>query len=144
VSSVLLPLAPLLMSTCCPDPRPIADGAGGADGSTGGSARLSVIQKQVFDGTGRCVTDCHEGGSAAADLRLNKGKSYQSLVNVASKQIASQVRVIPADADDSYLVRKLEGGPGIVGKQMPHQLPPLAQADIDLVRSWITRGASDD
>jgi len=131
----------LLLSACCPDPQPASDGAALSDG-VGGGTSLSVIQTQIFDH--HCVTDCHEATSPAANLRLNPGKSHENLVNVASKQVTSQVRVIPGNADRSYLVRKLEGGPGIVGDQMPRLAPARPQAEIDQVRVWITRGAPND
>jgi len=111
------------------------------DGS-GGVARLLAIQTEIFDR--HCVTDCHEAVGAAADLKLASGMSYASLVNVGSQQIASRIRVIPGDADRSYLVTKLEGGAGLVGDRMPRLAPPRPQAEIDRVRAWITRGAPDD
>jgi hypothetical protein len=40
------------------------------------------------------------------------------------------------------LIRKLEGGPGIVGSRMPLVGPPLDQATIDSIRQWITAGAA--
>jgi hypothetical protein len=135
--------AALLIAACCPDPKPADGGGENADGAAVvGGAKLSSIQKQVFDKS--CVSDCHEGVSAAADLRLNAGKSFGSLVNVASQQLSAELRVIPTDADRSYLVRKLEGGPAIVGDQMPRLAPPLDQPVIDVVRSWIARGAPND
>lgn len=132
----------LLGAACCPEPKPTGDAGSAVGDGVAGAARLSVIQTQIFDK--HCVTDCHEATSAAADLRLNRGKSYAALVNAASQQIASQVRVVPGDPDRSYLVKKLEGGPGIVGDQMPRLAPPLDQSTIDLVRDWIKRGAPDD
>lgn len=135
-------LLTLLGAACCPEPKPSGDAGVAVGDGLAGAARLSVIQTQIFDK--HCVTDCHEATSAAADLRLNRGKSYASLVNAASQQIASQVRVVPGDPDRSYLVKKLEGGPGIVGDQMPRLAPPLDPSTIELVRDWIKRGAPDD
>jgi hypothetical protein len=135
----------ILPGACCPEPKPagFGDSVVAGDGSvSSGAARLSVIQTQIFDKS--CVTDCHEATNAAADLRLNRGKSHAALVNVASQQVATQVRVVPGDPDRSYLIKKLQGGPGIVGDQMPRLAPPLPQTTIDLVREWITRGAPDD
>jgi len=132
-----------LLAGCCPEVKP-ADGGGtaGVDGLVAGGARLSVIQQELFDR--HCVKDCHEATNAAADLRLSPDKSYQNLVNVASKQIGSQIRVLPGDPERSYLIKKLEGGVGIVGDQMPRLAPPRPQAEIDRVRIWITRGAPND
>jgi hypothetical protein len=138
--------AALVLAACCPDPSSggaDASGSTGGDGSSGsGAARFGAIQRDLFDR--HCVTDCHESLGAAADLSLTSARSYQDLVNHASQQIASQRRVVPGDADSSYLIKKLEAAPGIVGDQMPRLAPPRPQAEIDHVRAWITRGAPDD
>jgi hypothetical protein len=52
--------------------------------------------------------------------------------------------VIPGNPDLSYLVRKLEGGPGITGARMPLGGPPLDPALIANVRAWITAGAPNN
>src|SRR5262249_18498914 len=44
---------------------------------------------------------------------------------------------------NSYLIRKLEGTASS-GERMPAGLPPLPQADIDMIRQWITDGALQD
>jgi len=116
--------------------------ATGDGGAAAGQARLSVIQKSIFDR--HCVSDCHELGNAAANLKLTSGKSYENLVQAASHQIASQVRVVPGSPDTSYLIKKMEGGAGMVGDRMPRLAPPLPKAEVELIRSWITRGAPDD
>jgi hypothetical protein len=51
------------------------------------------------------------------------------------------MRVKASDPDNSYLVRKIQGGPGIVGGQMPLGGPYLPQATIDTIRQWIANGA---
>ena len=49
-------------------------------------------------------------------------------------------RVEPADPDNSYLIQKLEGSASF-GAQMPIG-GPLNQETIDVIRQWITDGAS--
>lgn len=63
------------------------------------------------------------------------------LVGVASDQDANIQRVNPGNPDISYLIQKLEGSAG--GQQMPPN-NALPQADIDVIRQWITDGAIDD
>jgi hypothetical protein len=53
-------------------------------------------------------------------------------------------RVNPGDPDASYLVRKLEGAPGISGDRMPLGGAPLGAALIADVRAWIAAGAAND
>lgn len=85
-------------------------------------------------------TGCHVGAGAPQGLRLDAGNSYALLVNVASTQVPSLLRVSPGDPQNSYLVQKIEGR-AAVGGRMPLGRNPLPQASIDLVRSWIAGGA---
>ena len=70
------------------------------------------------------------------------GASFASLVGVASIEMPSLQRVAPNDPDNSYLIRKLEGGPNIGGARMPLGGAPLDQTTIDSIRLWITNGAT--
>jgi len=65
-------------------------------------------------------------------------------VGVQSVQDPNFDRVTPGNPDDSYLIMKLEGDPRITLDQMPKNGPPLSQAEIDVIREWIQRGAFDD
>ncbi|MDZ7644335.1 MAG: Ig-like domain-containing protein [Woeseiaceae bacterium] len=102
----------------------------------------SDIQAEVF--TPSCaVAGCHAGAGAPQGLSLEAASSYGLLVNVASSEVPSLLRVQPGNPDDSYLVRKLEGN-AAAGARMPLGRPPLPQATIDVIRQWITEGATDD
>jgi hypothetical protein len=102
---------------------------------------FSEIQTNVF--TPDCATaGCHDGGTMAANLNLEAASSYANLVAIASTQDAGVQRVNPGNPDMSYLITKLEG-PGASGGQMPPN-GPLPQAEIDVIRQWITDGAIDD
>lgn len=55
------------------------------------------------------------------------------------------VRVIPSNASGSYLIQKLEGAADIVGLRMPRNGPPyLTDAQVALIRQWITEGARNN
>ena len=101
---------------------------------------FSDIQTMIFIPV--CV--CHVGAAAPLGLVLNTEDSIDMLVNIPSVEVPDLFRVEPGNPDDSYLVRKLEGGPDIVGAQMPLGGPPLAQDMIDMVREWIMAGALDN
>lgn len=126
---------------------PSGDGIAGGDFTAtftvaGTLATLTSIQDNVF--TPRCA-GCHGGAGATLPGSLNltsTAASFAALVNVASVQVPSLLRVNPRNPNDSYLIRKLEGTPGIVGLQMPRNSPPLEQATIDAIRLWITNGAA--
>ena len=122
----------------------VASCGGGGDGSGGGGggggalqANFTSIQDNVF--TPICTT-CHSGAGAPQGLRLDSANSYALLVGVASQEQPAFQRVAPGDPNDSYLIKKLEGTAG-VGGRMPLGGTPLAQADIDVIRQWITDGA---
>jgi hypothetical protein len=72
----------------------------------------------------------------------NAAASHAALVGVASRQVPTLARVTAGNPNDSYLIRKLEGTPGIVGGRMPLVGGPLPQTTIDSIRLWITTGAA--
>ncbi|MXY98775.1 MAG: hypothetical protein F4Z29_13825 [Gemmatimonadetes bacterium] len=101
---------------------------------------LSSIQSLVFNPS--CVS--HHGlDDAAAGLNLAEGHSFKNLVNVRSTQVMLDL-VRPGDAENSYLIHKLEGREGIEGRQMPLGASPLSAADIAVIKVWINSGAEED
>ena len=116
-----------------PDPNPTPPPAGF-------NPNFSEIQANVF--TPDCATaGCHDSG-AAAGLDLVAGSSYAMLVDIPSTQDGNILRVRPNNPDASYLIQKLEGT-AATGQQMPPG-GSVAQAEIDVIRQWITDGATDD
>ena len=111
---------------------------------------FSSIQREIFsaaDSSGRVAcTNCHNVNGARFNfLNLAEGVSYSQLVNVASVSKRGATRVIPGDPDNSYLVHKLEGGPGLVGNRMPNTGGPyLTAGQIAVIRRWIQEGAKND
>lgn len=112
---------------------------------------LSSIQREIFgagDSSGRpACTNCHTdvGRTPAAGLNLLDGRSYASLVGVAARNKAGATRVIAGDPDNSYLVHKLEGTPGIVGARMPfNSTNYLTDGQMLIIRRWIALGAKND
>ena len=100
---------------------------------------FSSIQRLVFNPS--CVS--HHGlDAASAGLNLAEGHAYRNLVNVRSNQVMLDL-VRPGDAENSYLIHKLEGREGIVGKQMPVGSSPLSASDIAVIKAWINSGAEE-
>jgi hypothetical protein len=109
---------------------------------------FSAIQRDIFsatDSAGRVAcTGCHNAQNArvAANLNLADGTSYGQLVNVASSNKPGAIRVIPGDPENSYLIHKIEGRPGIVGQRMPRTNGPfLTDGQVAIIRRWIAEGA---
>lgn len=119
--------------------------------SPGLQPTFSSIAQNIFastDSSGRaaCV-QCHttQGRIPPLNLSLLPDVAYAQLVNVPSAQKPGAVRVIPGDADNSYLVQKLEGHPGIVGQRMPRTAGPfLTEGQMLIIRRWIDQGAPND
>lgn len=88
--------------------------------------------------TSQCAP-CHTTGSSGG-LKLDPADvAYTSLVshNVGAAACASQVRVIPGNAAQSYLIAKLRNTPGICGTAMPRNRPALPEAQIQTIEAWI-------
>jgi hypothetical protein len=110
-------------------------GSGGVVGAL--EPNLNSIQANVFD---QYCEHCHSGANAPVGLRLDAANSYANLVGVASGERPNLMRVAPGDANNSYIIQKLEGTAG-VGERMPAGLPALPQSDINVFRQWIGDGA---
>ena len=112
---------------------------------------FSSIQQEIFDTTdssGRAAcTQCHRTGGAAAGtgLILTSDVSYGNLVNRPSRLRPGETLVIPGDPANSYMVRKLQGGPNITGERMPRTSGPfLTDGQMSIIRRWITEGAANN
>lgn len=111
---------------------------------------FASVQRDVFKtaeaGTGRraCVS-CHTtNGRAtpAGGLNLDVADPHAALVNVPSRGKPGETLVIPGNPDGSYLIKKLEGTPGIAGVRMPFVGAYLTPGQIRIVRRWIELGAA--
>ena len=100
----------------------------------------SVIQN-IFDRRGCAGGSCH-GAAQSAGLDLRSGNSFGNLVNVTATQ-SSAARVIPGNAQDSYLIIKVEGRQ-TVGSRMPIGGAALDSIDLTNLRNWINQGAKNN
>jgi len=120
----------------------------GDDGNGNGTTRqivadpsfASVIQ-EIFNRKGCTGGSCH-GSSAQAGLNLSSGNAYANLVGVQATQ-AGVNRVIPGNANDSYLIVKVEGRQ-TVGQRMPIGGSNLDNIDLTNLKNWINQGAKNN
>ncbi len=113
---------------------------------------FSSIQKEIFstqDSSGRLAcSSCHVPGGPASGTGLfltDAATSYAALVGRGSRLKPGETLVIPGDPDNSYLVRKLEGGPNINGLRMPRNNGPfLTEGQMLVLRRWIKEGAANN
>jgi len=122
---------------------------GGGDGPTapGGSQNEREVKAnpsfsadvvEIFVRRGCTAGNCHGGGQGGLTLTSSAQVSWGNLVNVASPN-SGEIRVIPGNAQDSYLVKKLEGRQS-VGARMPVG-GSLDATDLANIRAWIDQGA---
>ncbi len=116
--------------------NPLGEGGSGVLEPT-----FSSIQANIF--TPIC-TQCHAGASAPLSFSLQAGFSYDQLVGVPSVEVPELLRVDPHQPDNSYVVMKIEGAPGITGGRMPLGLSPLSAEQIAAIRTWIADGALEN
>jgi hypothetical protein len=110
---------------------------------------FSSIQSEIInaaDSSGRpACTQCHNAiGGRFNGLDLSPAVAYGNLVNARSVGKPSAIRVVPGDPENSYMIHKLEGRPGIVGARMPFLGPYLTDGQILVIKRWIETGARND
>lgn len=144
---VLACAAMMLLSACAGDGDGLDEVGSSMDGDgfpPGDDMPFAVTFTSLQDTVLIPRCDCHSGASAPLGMVLDTDATFEMLVNTPSVEVSELFRVEPGNPDDSYLVRKLEGGPDIVGGQMPLGRTPLDQEEIDLFRQWIAEGAPDN
>ena len=104
---------------------------------------LESIQNNIFTPT--CsVPGCHSGPpgpNLPAGMDLSSADaSVTSLFDIPSIEVPTILRIAVHDADNSYLIHKLEGT-SADNSRMPLGGPFLDQATIDVIRRWIDTGA---
>ena len=119
-----------------------------SSGSGSSTVTLSQLQAQVF--TPIC-SGCHSGfGTSLPGVQnLTAGNTFGNIVNVASIEQPSLLRIKPNDPANSYLIRKIQGAPGITGSQMPFGCgsasdPCLDTATINQIIDWVNAGAPNN
>ncbi len=130
-------------------------GCGGDDGPTGppglppaptrvvkANPSLATDIQEIFNRVGCSGGSCH-GAAQSAGLNLGSASAaFSSLVGVTATS-EPIVRVIPNDADNSYLVIKLEGRQS-VGARMPLGGSSIDTVDLNNIKNWINTGAANN
>ena len=115
------------------------------------SVSFSMDIQPIFNRSCALPT-CHIGPVPAGTQDLTAGVAYSQSVNVPSTQEPRLKRVKPGFPDDSYLVRKLQGGPNISGVLMPNGCPGVPQNgaqcltadEIAAIVQWVTECAPNN
>lgn len=120
------------------------------DAATGDTIRMdlgtldvsmfSAIQKEVFNA--KCVS-CHgQSTFAGASLYLTEGKSYEALVNKASKCQPSFLLVQPENPDNSFLYHVVTEN-GAVKHDHMDLFSEKDENQLELIKKWIENGAQE-
>lgn len=133
--------------TGAPDADPVdsgaADGAPGNDSGardTGGSSPASFTDVYAIIET-EC-RPCHFDRPLFGDNldMVDADTAYANLVDRPASCGSGNIRVIPGNAADSLLYRKITAT-NLCGARMPFGRPPLASSLISVFESWIASGA---
>jgi putative intracellular protease/amidase len=98
--------------------------------------------QEIFNRRGCSASVCH-GVGLSANLDLRTGAAFANLVNVVSFSDGAFRRVTPNDAQNSYLVMKLEDRQ-TVGARMPLNSTAVDVIDLTNIRNWIDTGAPNN
>ena len=149
-ASVVTALALSLALAACGGDSP-TDLAGSNNGNNNGGENTGPTVKtdpsfandvfDVFTRNGCTAGGCHGTGQGGLTM-TSAGNAYTNLVNVPSPT-TGEIRVVPGNANDSYLVKKLEGRAS-AGARMPFGGSPLDATDLQNVKNWINQGAKNN
>lgn len=145
-ASLVLPFLFVLGACGGGDAGPTGPGGGGNGGGTTGPTvkadpSFASDVMEVITRRGCTASSCHGGGQGGLTM-TSASNAYTNVVNVQSPN-SGEVRVIPGNANDSYLVKKLEGRQS-VGVRMPNGGAPLDATDLANIKNWINQGAKNN
>jgi hypothetical protein len=110
------------------------------DFTPGGATPVTFYESSIQPIWNAECTACHVGGSPPAGLNLATN-SHANLVNVASTEVPALKRVLPGDANNSYLYQKVTQNAPAVGSKMPPG-GSLSGTDTTNIQNWINSGAA--
>ena len=125
---------------------PGGDGGGGPSDTRTIKANPSFANDitEIFTRKGCTGSSCHGNGSGGLMLSTSASANHARLVNVKSLN-SGEVYVIPNDAQNSYLVKKLENRQGSGnGSRMPVGGSALDNVDLTNIKNWINAGAQNN
>ena len=135
----------LLLAGCSASDSP-TDPGGGPSATRTIKANPSFANDitEIFTRKGCTGSSCHGNGSGGLPLSTSASANHTRLVNVTSPN-SGEVYVIPNDAQNSYLVKKLENRQGSGnGSRMPLGGSALDNVDLTNIKNWINTGAPNN
>lgn len=108
----------------------------------GSGPSFSQVVNEILVRRGCAAGNCHGGDAGGLTLTTVAQTNYDNLVNVPSNDQPALLLVKPGDADNSYLIRKLDGSGS--GARMPIGGGPLSSTDLNNIKDWINSGAPNN
>jgi len=148
LSSVLTTVVTVLLVACGGSDGPTDPGGNNGDNGDGDTRQILTNPSfgqnitEIFVRRGCTGGGCH-GEATQNNLDLRSNAAFANLVNVAAFGAPGETRVIPGDAENSYVVKKLEGRQ-TAGARMPLGGTPLDNIDLTNIRNWIDQGAANN
>lgn len=107
---------------------------------------FASIQNVIFNGKGCSSSNCHGASKPAAGMSLSNGNSFAAIIRVTASSGGGLKRILPGDADASYLYRKVSAktNPGsfvVSGSPMPLVGSALSNNQLAALAAWIDAGA---
>ena len=105
---------------------------------------FGTIDQFIFQGTGTNCSRCHSSAEGAGHLDLTSANAYASLVGKTAYKDSTQTRILPGDAEGSFLYKVITQGDEHVSYS--HQglfTDEKYAAFLDIIASWINGGAKE-
>lgn len=83
------------------------------------------------------VSGCHTGKYPSAGMSLELDGLIASVVGIPSREAEGWKIVDPSAPAKSYLLAKIKGEPGILGKRMPLNREPLSAEQVKQIEDWV-------
>jgi len=83
------------------------------------------------------ISGCHKGRYPEMMLNLEPDKFMNSILNIPSKELSTMNLVSTEGPEKSYLLKKIRGDNGIVGRRMPLDSLPLKEKEIKTIEDWL-------
>ncbi len=140
-----VPLALVVLSAACGS-DPVGPGGSPAPDTREIKAAPSFATdvNEIFQRRGCTAGNCHGSPNGQQGLRLTSSApaNFAMLVDVDAES-ESFKRVLPGNANGSYIVIKFEGRQS-VGGRMPPNGSALDEIDLTNIKNWINNGAQNN
>ncbi|MCR5313724.1 MAG: hypothetical protein K6E54_08835 [Bacteroidaceae bacterium] len=103
---------------------------------------FQTINQNVFQGMN--CSRCHASSTAAGHLDLTAANAYSSIVNVDAYKNNTYKRILPGNADSSFLYKVITTGDENVGYSHPALFTDSKYATFQtIIKNWIENGATE-